>query len=70
MGRLASIENGVIVTISAPGEAVTCTVMTAQGSFQFSCASLPYGRQMRFLNGRVLVERVPPALQLTNSIEE
>jgi len=41
-----------------------------QGSFQFSCASLPYGRQMRFLNGRVLVERVPPALQLTNSIEE
>jgi hypothetical protein len=70
MGRLASIENGVIVTISAPGEAVTCTVMTAQGSIQFSCASLPYGRQMRFLNGRVLVERVPAALQLTNSIEE
>jgi len=45
-------------------------VETAQGSFAFTAAELPYGVVRSYLKNRVLVERVPTSVQLTVSDEE
>ncbi len=64
------LENGVIVAAKLEDSQTRFSVETAQGNFAFTAAETPYGEVGSVLNGRVLVERVPSALQLTTSDEE
>ena len=63
------VANGVILTLSdAPGAEVDLN--TAQGNFTVPLRDIPYGKSIKALNGRVMVDRIPAAVQLTNSPEE
>jgi len=64
------VENGVIVAARLEDSQARFAVETAQGSFAFTAAELPYGAVQAFLKNRVLVERVPNSVQLTTSDEE
>jgi hypothetical protein len=68
-GRRPIVANGVILTLSdAAGAEIN--VNTAQGNFTVPLRDIPYGKSIKALNGRVMVERVPAAAQLTSSPEE
>src|SRR5579864_8227415 len=63
------VANGVILKLSdAPDAEVS--IRTAQGNFTFRLRDIPYGKSLKLLSGRVMVDRVPGAIQLTNSPEE
>jgi len=57
-------ENGVIITLDAP-ETTKVDVTTKQGNFSFQLSDLPYGKTLRALDGNVLVDRVPAAMNIT-----
>ena len=61
------VANGIVVT--AAGDA-GFDVKTAQGNFSFRASEIVFGEQKPFLGGRVLVDRAPVMLQLTESAEE
>jgi hypothetical protein len=69
-GQPPVVANGVIVWVDAPEDRATLEVKTAQGNFRVSLADIPYGKSVRALDGRVFVDRVPPAAQLTRDGEE
>ncbi|MEO7650391.1 MAG: hypothetical protein ABIZ80_07970, partial [Bryobacteraceae bacterium] len=56
------IQNGLYMTLESAEEA---RVGTAQGKFSFRPADVRFGAPLRLLNGRVEVERIPAALNLT-----
>jgi hypothetical protein len=56
------VANGLYVTVESAQEV---RVKTAQGEFQFRPADARMGDPLRLLNGRVEVERVPAAFNLT-----
>ncbi len=58
----AMIPNAIVAGFDAAGE---IRVHTAQGDFSFDPASIRYAAPARFLDGRVEVERVPQAVNLT-----
>ncbi|SPE40792.1 conserved exported hypothetical protein [Candidatus Sulfopaludibacter sp. SbA3] len=63
------VANGVILTLTdAAGAEVDVT--TTQGNFTVALRDIPYGKSILALNGRVMVDRIPAARQLTNSPEE
>jgi hypothetical protein len=64
------VANGVIVTASLPGDDAEFKVTTAQGDFSFRASQAPYGTTLPELKGRVLIERIPPSKQITNTKEE
>ena len=63
-------ENGVLVTISGDDANARLDVKTAQGDFSFRVQEIDVGDPKPFLDGKVLVDRVPTAIQLTRSTEE
>jgi hypothetical protein len=56
---------GVVLTLSVPRTA-ELEVETAQGKFRVSLGELVPGRRVPFLDGRVLVDAVAPAVQITS----
>jgi hypothetical protein len=64
------VANGFIITADAVSESSEFSIATAQGDFHFSAAEVPYGSGIYKLGGRVYVDRVPPAVRLTNTPEE
>ncbi len=62
--------NGVIVWVDAPGDSATLDVKTAQGNFRVALSEIPYGKSIRALNGRVMADRIPMAIQVTKNSEE
>jgi hypothetical protein len=71
-GGLPGTQNivpaGVIVTVDR--SATSAEFQTAQGSFSVPLAELVYGKVLRYLDGDVLVERVPEPAQISQSTEE
>lgn len=66
---LPIVANGVLLTLSdAPDAEVS--VQTQQGNFSFRLRDLPYGKSLRLLNGRAMVDRIPAASKLLQSAEE
>jgi hypothetical protein len=65
-----TLENGVIVGVSSVDESAAFSVKTAQGNFSFSGSEIPAGTHKRFLDGRIIVDRVPNSVQLTKSLED
>src|SRR5215469_9107434 len=66
---LPIVANGVILTVTDVPDA-EIAVNTAQGNFEVRLSELPYGKSIKALSGRVVIDRVPVAEQLTNSPEE
>ncbi|MEX2304035.1 MAG: hypothetical protein WD733_24025 [Bryobacterales bacterium] len=64
------LPNGVYVTAERLDPEARFRVATSQGKFEFTALQSEYGRSLSFLNGCARVERVPPAHQLGESIEE
>lgn len=64
------VANGLIVTFRQLTPASEVRVETAQGSFQFRPADLPYGHAAKFLDGRAMVDRVPATTPVTRSRDE
>ena len=63
-------ENGVVVGAAIPDATSRFDVQTPQGSFSFTAQDLPMGESKLFLNGKVAVDQVPSAVQLTTSDED
>src|SRR5277367_5082670 len=66
---LPIVANGVILTVTEipDGE---IAISTLQGKFDFRLRDVPYGKSLKLLNGRVMVDRIPVAAQLTDAPEE
>jgi hypothetical protein len=64
------LENGVIVTADTRDPGARFEVKTAQGSFSFQQSDVVFGDAKAFLEGRVLVDRVPRITELAASSEE
>ncbi|HEY3837656.1 MAG TPA: hypothetical protein VGL72_13840, partial [Bryobacteraceae bacterium] len=64
------VENGIVITADIGDENAKFEVQTENGNFSFTAKQVPYGQSQRFLAGRVAVDRVPPAVQLTPSQED
>jgi hypothetical protein len=67
---LPVVDNGVIVKASEEDSAAQFDVKTKQGDFSFRAGDIPFGPGKRFLNGRVVVDRVPCTEQITSSEQE
>src|SRR5579871_6732263 len=67
-GVSSVVANGIIVNLSGPGGGLKVT--TAQGDFTAALDEFDYGKPAAKLNGRVLVDRIPPSVQLTNTPDE
>src|SRR5262245_51932304 len=55
--------NGVVATFSKLADGSEVRIETTQGKFQFRPAEIPYGTSSKFLEGRVMVDRVPATTQ-------
>lgn len=64
------VANGIIVSASLPGDDAEFKVTTAQGDFSFRAGEVPYGTTLPELKGKVLIERIPPSKQITNTKDE
>ncbi len=64
------VANGVVATFRDLTAGSVARVETAQGNFQFRPAEMAYGTPAKYLDGRVLVDRVPASAQLTRSRED
>lgn len=69
-GQPPFVANGVIVWLEGADESSTLAVKTAQGDFRVALRDIPYGKNIRALNHRVMADRIPFAMQLTRSLEE
>ncbi|MCX6636129.1 MAG: hypothetical protein NT090_13770, partial [Acidobacteria bacterium] len=69
-GQRPIVANGVIVWLSQAEESTQLRVKTAQGEFSVSLAEIPFGKSVRRLDDRVIVDRVPPAARVTATSEE
>jgi hypothetical protein len=64
------VANGLIVDVAGSGGSGQLKVTTAQGDFTVELGELTYGKPVAKLNGRVLVDRIPPSEQLTKTPDE
>src|SRR5215469_10920994 len=69
-GERPYVANGVVLFLDDASENTTIDINTAQGNFIIRLADLPFGKGVSALNNRVMVDRIPPFTQLTNSPEE
>ena len=64
------VANGVILTLSGDTDDVALDVKTAQGNFTVRLGDIPYGKMMKTLGGRVMVDRIPATHRITETPEE
>src|SRR5262249_55413007 len=64
------VANGVIVTFRNLTSASEVSVETAQGKFNFRPGDLPYGKAVKLLDGRVMVDRVTAGARIAGSRDE
>src|SRR5499433_3153261 len=64
------VANGVVVTLRNLTSATEVSVETAQGKFNFRPGDLPYGKAMKLLDGRVMVDRVTASARIAGSRDE
>ncbi len=62
------VPAGIVVSVAAG--AAAAEFQTAQGNFSVPLAGLDYGKVLSYLDGDVLVQRVPSVRQVANSIQE
>ena len=64
------LPNGVVVTDTKSDPGAQFSVKTAQGDFSFTASEIAWGEEKAFLDGRVVVDRVPTMARLTDSTDE
>ena len=64
------LPNGFYLTADLSASEASFSVETEQGDFSFTAKDAGFGKTLRFLDGRVAVERVPLMQALSSSIEE
>lgn len=64
------VANGIVATFHNLTPTSEVRVETAQGSFKFHPEDLPYGAQGKFLDARVMVDRVPSSAQVTTGVAD
>lgn len=64
------VANGITFWLSDETESTRLNFKTLQGEFTVELSDIPYGRSQKLLNGRVVVDRVPGSLRLTNNPDE
>ena len=64
------VANGVVVTLRDITSGSEIKVETAQGEFQFRPSQIVYGKPVKFLSGRAMVDRVPASNAVTRSRED
>src|SRR5262245_9706583 len=64
------VANGVIGVFRNLTSASEVSVETAQGKFNFRPGDLPYGKTMKLLDGRVMVDRVTASARIAGSRDE
>ena len=64
------VANGVVLYLDDARENTEIDVRTAQGNFTIRLSDIPYGKTANALNNRVMLDRIPPVVQLTSSPEE
>jgi hypothetical protein len=62
--------NGFIINADSVSDSTEFAISTAQGDFAFRASEAPYGQGVYKLGGRVYIDRVSPAVRLTNTPEE
>jgi hypothetical protein len=70
VNAIAIAPNGVVVTVDTADPGARISVKTAQGDFSFSAAEIQWAKEKEFLDGRVVVNRVPTMAQLSDSTDE
>ena len=65
-----TLENGVIVATSGDDSGARFDIKTKQGDFTFTAGEIAAGTHKPFIDGRVVVDRVPNSVQLTRSLED
>jgi hypothetical protein len=66
----AMLPNGIIVSTSGQDRNAQLNITTVQGNFSFRPADIPWAEDKTFLDGRVVVDRVPTVAQLTDSTDD
>ncbi|MEK7407038.1 MAG: hypothetical protein AAB225_18350 [Acidobacteriota bacterium] len=64
------VANGVIVWLAGEDENAELRVTTAQGNFTVRLRDIAYGRIEHALDGRVMADRIPPAMRITSTPDE
>jgi hypothetical protein len=64
------VANGLIATLRNLNTSSEVTVESAQGKFQFKPAEIGYGKQVKLMEGRVRVDRVPASNAVVNTKDE
>ena len=64
------VANGVIVHLANMQPGARVEVSSTQGEFSFRLEDIPYGQAETLLRGRVMVDRVPAVIAITNDPEE
>jgi hypothetical protein len=64
------VANGLLFNLTDAGSGAELSITTAQGDFTVRLDELGYGSPVAKLNGRVLADRIPPSMQITNTKEE
>ena len=64
------VANGIIATLRDITSGSELKVETAQGEFQFRPSEIAYGKPVKFLNGRAMVDRVPATNAVTRSRDD
>ena len=64
------VANGFIINADDVNESSEFRITTARGDFSFRASEIPYGQGVYKLGGRVYIDRIPAAQQLTDTPEE
>ena len=64
------VANGLIVNLASPDGSTELKLTTAQGDFAFRLDQVVYGKPLAKLDGRVLVDRIPPSVRITDTPDE
>lgn len=68
--RAPVLPNGIIISAASDDANATFQIKTRQGDFSFQAREVPFGARKQFLDGRVVVDRVPDTIALANSPED
>ena len=69
-GQMPLAENGIITVLSGTKPQTTVTFNSEPGTFDFNLSDLPYGKALSSLDGNLMIERVPTAMELAGTNED
>ena len=62
-GERPVVANGIILRLSEASDETTIEIKTNQGNFSVRLSEIPFGKSVKRLEDRVMVDRIPPSEQ-------